>query len=71
MINESDHPIIADINFEDSKNLMYSTKGATARRKLEPRECSFMLHTQAGFGDYHKQLKHSVEHLPKKKESMF
>ena len=45
VINESDHPIIADINFEDSKNLMYSTKGATARRKVEPRECSFMLHT--------------------------
>jgi hypothetical protein len=47
---------------------MYSTKGSFAKRKLEPRECSFMLHAQAGFGEYHKQYKHTVEHLPAKKK---
>jgi len=67
IVNESDHPIVASLDLGESKNLMYSTKGASAKRKLEPRECSFMLHAQAGFGDYHKELKHTIEHLPKKR----
>ena len=60
IVNDSDHPIIADLNLEGSRNLMYSTKGAVAKRRLEPNECSFMLHAMAGFGEYHKTFKHTV-----------
>jgi hypothetical protein len=46
---------------------MYSTKGATAKAKLEPKECAFLMHAQAGFGEFNKVVNHEVEHLPRKK----
>ena len=67
IFNESDHPIITKLDLSESKNLMYSTKGAVAKTTAEPRECSFLLHAQAGFGEFSKVIKHEVEHLPKKK----
>jgi hypothetical protein len=36
IINDSDHPIIAKLDLSESENLLYSTKGATAKKRIEP-----------------------------------
>ena len=67
VINDSDHPIISKLDMSSSSNLTFSTKGSHAKRKLEPKDCSFMLHAQAGFGEFSKGYSHDVEHLPRKR----
>lgn len=49
-MNDSDHPIVAKLDLSDSENMMFSTKGASAKVKILPRESAFLLHAQAGFG---------------------
>ena len=34
MANDSDHPINFTLDLSESENLMYSTKGATAKRLI-------------------------------------
>lgn len=45
IVNESDHPIVAKLDLSESQNMLYSTKGAIAKKTLKPGECAFMLHT--------------------------
>ena len=65
--NESDHPILITLDLGESQNLNYSTKGGSAKKLIQPRDFWFMLHAQAGFGDFSKSIKHEVQHLPKKR----
>lgn len=65
IVNDSDHSIVAKLDMSQSSNLTYSTKGSTAKKTLKPRECAFMLHAQAGFGDFDKKVDHEVQHLKK------
>lgn len=65
-VNESDHPMITKLDFSESENLSYSTKGAHAKKRVDSKATQFFLHAQAGFGNFNKSLKHEVEHLKKK-----
>ena len=64
-MNESATPIMANLDLSESENLMYSTKGQNIKKRVEPGQGAFMLHTQAGFGNFDKKVKHDVEHLKK------
>jgi hypothetical protein len=68
MVNESDHPIVFTLDLSDSDNCSFSTKGATAKRTVQPGKTEFMMHQQAGFGAFNKAIKHEVQHLPGKKK---
>jgi hypothetical protein len=59
--------MIVKLDLGESENLSYSTKGASAKKKIEPKQSQFFFHAQAGFGNFNKQLKHDIEHLPRKK----
>jgi hypothetical protein len=59
--------MIVTLDLSESSNLSYSTKGAKSQKKLEPGQIAFMMHAQAGFGDYSKGIAHSAEHLPRKR----
>jgi hypothetical protein len=67
VVNDSDHPIVATLDLTGSNNLMFSTKHGVAKKTLQPRECHFMLHAQAGIGEFSKKVTSTVQHLPKKK----
>jgi hypothetical protein len=36
IINDSDHPIVASLDLSESENVNFSTKGASAKKKIEP-----------------------------------
>lgn len=65
--NDSDHPIVVKLDLGGSENLSYSTKGSSSKKMLQPRETWFMLHAQAGFGNFTKSIQSEVQHLPKKR----
>jgi len=65
--NDSDHPIVFKFDLGESQNMLFSTKGAHAKKTLQPREMQFFMHAQAGYGDFAKQIAHEVQHLPRKK----
>lgn len=44
-MNESDHPIIANLDLSESQNLMYSTKEPFIKKRIEPGQGEFLLHT--------------------------
>jgi hypothetical protein len=67
MVNDSDHPMNMKLDLSQSENLMVSTKGPFIKKKLEPRQCEFFVHTQSGFGAFNKVVNHEVEHLPRKR----
>lgn len=54
--NESDHPIVFKLDLSQSENLSYSTKGPQNKKLLQPREMWFMMHAQAGFGNFTKAI---------------
>ena len=58
--NDSDHPIVVTLDLGESQNMSFSTKGASAKKLLQPREIWFMLHAQAGYGDFGKAVKHEA-----------
>ena len=66
--NESDHPMVFTLDMSESNNMNFSTKGATAKKLLQPKDFWFMMHAQAGFGDFSKGIKHEVQHLPGKRK---
>ena len=49
-MNESDHPMNAKLDFSESNNLSFSTKGSVAMKKILPNNGDFFMHVQAGFG---------------------
>lgn len=58
VVNDSDHPMNVNLDLSQSDNVMVSTKGPSARRKIESRQCVFLMHAQAGFGAFSKILNH-------------
>ena len=66
-MNESDHPMNAMLDFSESNNLSFSTKGSVAMKKILPNNGDFFMHVQAGFGEFSHVMKHEIEHLPNKK----
>lgn len=66
-MNESDHPMVVTLDLSNSENLSYSTKGAAAKKKVDPKQTQFFLHAQAGFGNFNKAITHEVQHILKKK----
>jgi len=60
--------MIVNFDLTQSENFLYSTKGATSKKRVEPGQMEFLLHAQAGFGSFNKVITHEVEHLPAKKK---
>jgi len=44
------------LDLSQSENLSYSTKGPMNKKLLQPREMWFMMHAQAGFGNFTKAI---------------
>lgn len=51
-----------DLSF--SENMTYSSKAPIVKRIVNPGEIAFMMHAQAGYGNYSKVVKHSAKEVP-------
>jgi len=50
----------AELNFDGSSNLTYSTGDCKTTKLIEPGQTKFMMHCQAGIGKYKKKLFHKI-----------
>jgi len=66
MRNELQTQIEATLDLGASENLQYSSKGPLVRKNLRVGEMQFMMHAQAGLGQFEKVLKHSAKDTGKK-----
>ena len=65
--NESGNALEVTLDFSSSENMAYSSKSPIVKKVVKPGEFQFMLHTQAGFGNYNKVLRHSGKEAAAKK----
>jgi hypothetical protein len=61
--NETDKPIEATIDLGGSDNMGFSSKGPLIKKTIPAGELEFMIHTQAGFGNFNKVLRHSSKEI--------
>jgi len=54
------------MDFSQSENMSFSTRGHVVKKTLRAGELQLMVHAQAGFGDFSNNYKHSAKESSKK-----
>jgi hypothetical protein len=61
MTNTGSAPIEAVLDMSSCENMSFSTRGPLIKKLIQPGESQFMMHAQAGFGEFTKSVRHSAK----------
>jgi hypothetical protein len=61
MTNKGTAPIEALLDLNSCENMSFSTLNGALKKTIKPSETEFMMHAQAGFGEFTKAVKHSAK----------
>jgi len=61
--NEGDKAIEATLDMSSSENLQFSSKGPLVKKVVKAGETEFMMHAQAGYGNFTKVVRHSAKEV--------